>query len=335
MPKKTIVTGGAGFIGSHMVELLLKNGYEVIAIDNMANGQVDNIRIFEDDPRYKFHAIDLSKDFDDSLFNNVTYVFHMAALADIVPSVEEPVRYHYANVNGTVHVLEACRKYGIKKFVYAASSSCYGIPDEYPTSENAGIRPQYPYAFTKYIGEQYALFWHKLYKIPVVSLRYFNVFGPRARSNDTYGAVFKVFLSQKLYGLPLTIVGDGTQTRDFTYVTDAAKAALKVAESDVNGEIINIGTGKPQSVNYLAQLIGGGTVNIPKRPGEPDSTHADITKAKGLLKWEPEVTFEAGVKIMLDNIDYWKDSPIWDEKSIEKATRNWFKYISDNGGKNS
>ena len=325
--KKAIITGGAGFIGSHIVELLLNKGYHVAAIDDMSNGQQANIDIFKDNPHYEFYNIDVSKEFDDAIFKDALYVFHFAALADIVPSIEHPFKYHNANVTGTIRILETCLKHNVKKLVYAASSSCYGIPDKYPTPETADIRPQYPYAFTKYIGECYVMFWHKLYKVPVISLRYFNVYGTRARTNNTYGAVFKVFLSQKFHGLPLTIVGDGTQTRDFTYVTDAAEAALIAAESDIVGEIINIGTGNPQSVNYLAKLIGGKTIHIPKRPGEPESTHADIAKACKLFKWKPKVSFEEGVKIMLDNIDYWKDAPLWDVKSIEKATKKWFKYL--------
>ena len=332
--KKVIVTGGAGFIGSHMVELLLSKGYRVVVLDDMSNGQQDNIDIFKDNPDYEFYNSDLSKEFDDYIFKDAMYVFHFAALADIVPSIEQPLKYHLANVNSTIRVLESCRKYGVKKLVYSASSSCYGTPDEYPTSETASIRPQYPYAFTKHIGELYVMFWHKLYNLPTVSLRYFNVYGTRARTNDTYGAVFKVFLSQKLHGLPLTIVGDGTQTRDFIYVTDAVEAALIAADSDIVGEIINIGTGNPQSVNYLANLIGGETVNIPKRPGEPESTHADIKKAHKLFKWKPKVSFEEGIKIMLDNIDYWRDTPLWDEKSIEHATKEWFKFLGNKGDKN-
>lgn len=324
---KAIVTGGAGFIGSHMVDLLLKEGYEVIAIDDFSNGQPDNVELFKKNKNYKFYRIDLSKEFDDSIFKGVDYVFHMAALADIVPSIEEPVKYHQANVTGTIRVLEAARKHSVKKLVYSASSSCYGIPDKYPTPETAEIKPMYPYAFTKYISEQYCLFWNNLYKIPVVSLRYFNVFGTRARTNNTYGAVFKVFLKQKLEGKPLTIVGDGTQTRDFIYVTDVARANLMAAKSDANGEIFNVGTGNPQTINHLAKLIGGDTINIPKRPGEPDSTHADITKIKKSIGWNPEVPFEKGVKIMLDNISYWKDAPLWSPESIEKATKTWFKYL--------
>ena len=324
---KAIVTGGAGFIGSHMAEFLLDNGFEVAVIDDFSNGQKDNVDIFKKNPKYKFYEINISKEFDDSMFKNADYVFHMAALADIVPSIENPIKYHNANVTGTIRILEASRKHSIKKLVFSASSSCYGIPDKYPTPETAEARPQYPYSFTKYISEQYALFWNKLYKLPVVSLRYFNVYGTRARTNNTYGAVFKVFLKQKLESKPLTIVGDGTQTRDFVYVTDIVKANLIAAQSDINGEVINIGTGNPKSVNRLAKLISKDIIHIPKRPGEPDSTHADTTKAKKLLKWKPEVSFEEGVKIMLDNIDYWKDAPLWDPDSIEKETKSWFKYL--------
>ena len=324
---KAIVTGGAGFIGSHMAEFLLDNGFEVAVIDDFSNGQKDNVDIFKKNPKYKFYEIDISKEFDDSIFKNADYVFHMAALADIVPSIENPIKYHNANVTGTIRILEASRKHSIKKLVFSASSSCYGIPDKYPTPETAEARPQYPYSFTKYISEQYALFWNKLYKLPVVSLRYFNVYGTRARTNNTYGAVFKVFLKQKLENKPLTIVGDGSQTRDFVYVTDIVKANLIAAQSDINGEVINIGTGNPKSVNRLAKLISKDIIHIPKRPGEPDSTHADTTKAKKLLKWKPEVSFEEGVKIMLDNIDYWKDAPLWDPDSIEKETKSWFKYL--------
>lgn len=328
MVKKAIVTGGAGFIGCHMVELLLNEGYHVVAIDNMSNGQLDNVELFKDNDLYEFHKIDISEDFDSNIFKGAKYVFHLAALADIVPSIENPLKYYESNVTGTIKTLEICRKHNIEKVIYSASSSCYGIPDVYPTPETADIRPQYPYALTKYFGEEIVMHWNKLYRIPAISLRYFNAYGTRARTNNTYGAVFKVFLKQKLENKPLTIVGDGTQTRDFTYVTDVVKANLLAAESDVDGEIFNVGTGNPQSVNYLAELIGGKKVNIPKRPGEPNSTHADITKIKKMLGWRPTISFEEGVQIMLDNIDYWKDAPLFTVKDIEKATKNWFKYLS-------
>jgi UDP-glucose 4-epimerase len=260
-------------------------------------------------------------------FKGIDIVFHLAALADIVPSIEKPHDYHRANVDGTVNVLIASQKYSIKRFIYTASSSCYGIPDNYPTSESDEIRPQYPYALTKYIGEQYVMHWGKVYELPVISLRLFNVYGERSRTSGTYGAVFGVFLKQKLEGKLFTIVGDGTQTRDFIYVTDVARAFWAAGASDISNEIMNVGSGSTYSINLLVDLLKGDKTYIPKRPGEPDCTYADISKIKKSLEWEPEITFNEGVQKVLDNIQYWKDAPLWDESSIEEATRNWFKYL--------
>jgi UDP-glucose 4-epimerase len=216
--------------------------------------------------------------------------------------------------------------------VYVASSSCYGIPTVYPTPETAPADPRYPYALTKYLGEQLVLHWAQLYRLPAVSIRFFNVYGPRARTSGTYGAVFGVFLAQLLAGRPLTIVGDGTQTRDFTFVSDAVDALLVAAEAGERGEVYNVGSGKPASVNELVRLLGSPpTVHIPKRPGEPDCTWADITKIAAELGWEPQVTIGDGVRIMLDNIDYWRDAPVWTTERIAEATRDWFRHLGDSG----
>jgi UDP-glucose 4-epimerase len=219
----------------------------------------------------------------------------------------------------------------IKKLIYAASSSCYGIPEVSPTPETAEIKPQYPYAFTKWAGEQAALPWGKVYNFPVISLRLFNVYGPRSRTSGTYGAVFGVFLAQKLAGKPLTIVGDGLQTRDFTFVSDVAAAFLAAAESDVSDIILNVGSKNTYSIEYLTKLLGGDSVHIPKRPGEPDCTFADTTSIEKVLDWQPRVPFETGVQIMLENINYWRDAPIWEPQSIDEATKEWFSHL---GGKN-
>ena len=248
-------------------------------------------------------------------------------MADIVPSIQEPLKYHYSNVNGTISVLEAARRARIKKLVYAASSSCYGIPEIYPTPETSPIKPMYPYALTKYLGEQYVLHWNQIYGLPCVSLRLFNVFGPRARTSGTYGAVFGVFLAQKLANTPYTVVGDGTQTRDFTYVTDVADAFVRVAESDISNEIFNVGSGNTYRINHLVSLLGGERVEVPKRPGEPDCTFADITKIRRCLDWEPKVSFEQGVTNMLKNINEWQNAPVWNRESIEVATKDWFRYL--------
>lgn len=325
---KAIVTGGAGFIGSHMVDLLVNNGYTVTVIDNLANGRLDNIAHHKGNVKFVNVDIgDYSIDLEE-YFTDVDYVFHYAALADIVPSINNPLKYHKANVDGTINVLEAARKsQKLKKFVYAASSSCYGIPDTYPTPETSPIAPEYPYAHTKTVGEQYVLHWGNVYNMPVVSVRFFNVYGIRHRTSGTYGAVFGVFLAQLLNKKPLTVVGDGEQTRDFTYVTDIVDACYSAAVSDIVQEVLNVGSGNTYSINYLVKLLGGEKVHIPKRPGEPDSTFADISKIKKMLSWTPKVTIEEGVQIMLDNIEQWRDAPVWDENSIEEATKDWFECL--------
>ena len=326
---KVVITGGSGFIGSHLADFLIDSDYEVVVVDNLSIGRLENISHLLEHSKFTFLQADIT-DFDaiEIVFKDADWVFHLAALADIVPSIENPTEYYQTNVNGTFNVLEACRKYNVKKIIYSASSSCYGIPDKYPTNESAEIRPQYPYALTKNLGEQLVMHWCQLYNLPAVSLRFFNVYGPRARTSGTYGAVFGVFLAQKLANKPYTVVGDGCQTRDFTFVSDIVNAIVVAAESNLSGEIINIGSNNTYSINQLVELLGGDVTFIPKRPGEPDCTWADITKAKKLLNWKPLVSLESGVEILLNNLDYWKDAPIWDQKSIAKATEKWFEYLS-------
>jgi UDP-glucose 4-epimerase len=325
---KCVVTGGAGFIGSHLVDRLIGDGHDVVVIDNFAIGRPENLASHSSSPRFKLVKADVTDlQAIRPLFDGIDWVFHLAALADIVPSIEQPIPYHRANVDGTVNVLEASRDANVKRFVYAASSSCYGIPDIYPTPENTETRPMYPYALTKYLGEQCVMHWCKVYKLPAVSLRLFNVFGPRHRTTGTYGAVFGVFLAQKLAGKPFTIVGDGEQTRDFTFVSDVADAFVTAASSDVSGEIFNVGSDNTYSVNRLVDLLGGDKVHIPKRPGEPDCTHADISKIKRALQWNPKVRFEDGVAVMLKSIDQWVDAPIWTVDEIANATKDWFRYL--------
>ena len=327
-PQKTLVTGGAGFIGSHLVDRLLADGHEVLVLDNFATGRPDNLERHRGNPRLKVQCVDVSQhEAIRSCFEGVQWVFHLAALADIVPSMQTPLKYHQANVDGTASVLEAARLNGVKRLVYAASSSCYGLPEVFPTPETAPISPMYPYALTKYLGEQYVLHWQKTYHLPCVSLRLFNVYGPRSRTSGTYGAVFGVFLAQKLAGKPFTVVGDGTQTRDFTFVTDVANAFVQAAQSDIQGEIFNVGSGGAYSVNRLVELLGGEVVYIPKRPGEPDCTFADTAKIACQLHWRPVVRFEEGVQRMLEVIDKWRDAPVWDPQSIAAATRDWFTYL--------
>ena len=324
---KALVTGGAGFIGSHLVDALLALNHQVTVLDNFSTGRRENLA----------HVVDRVQLVDCNIaktgnwvkeLKNVDWIFHLAALADIVPSIQNPDEYFRANVDGTFNILQAAKTNEVKRFIYAASSSCYGIPDEYPTNERAEIRPQYPYALTKRLGEELVLHWARIYKLPALSLRFFNVYGTRSRTSGTYGAVFGVFLAQKLANQPLTVVGSGEQTRDFTYVTDVVSALITAAQSQKKAEIYNVGSGKTISVNRLVELLGGDIVHIPKRPGEPDCTYADIQKIQNELNWQPKVEIEEGVARIVENIEYWRNAPVWTPKTISSATEDWFKYLS-------
>tara|TARA_B110001452_G_scaffold265830_1_gene271289 strand:- start:145 stop:1128 length:984 start_codon:yes stop_codon:yes gene_type:complete len=324
---KCLITGGAGFIGSNLVDQLIKLNHQVIVIDNLSTGQKSNLDHLI--KKIEFVNEDISKDKKniEKFFQDVDWVFHLAGLADIVPSITNPDNYFRANVQGTINVLEASRNAKIKKFVYAASASCYGIPTDYPTNENCKIDTQYPYALTKNLGEQIVMHWAKIYKMPNVSLRFFNVYGPRSRTTGAYGAVFGVFLAQKLANKPLTIVGDGKQTRDFIHVFDLVDAIIKAAEKANGSDIFNLGSGKETSVNEIANIISNNQVNVPKRPGEPDRSMADIKKIKEHLNWLPKVSLKEGIAMLLSNIDQWKDAPVWTPESIKEATTTWFKYL--------
>jgi UDP-glucose 4-epimerase len=324
---RAVVTGGAGFIGSHLVDSLVERGDDVLVVDDFRNGREQNLADSIDS--IELVRRDIGEEDLDDLVGEGDVVYHLAGMADIVPSIENPYGYFMTNVTGTFRMLEAARRAGASRFVYVASSTCYGIPDTYPTAEDAPIDTRFPYAQTKYQGELLVRHWAQVYQLPAVSLRFFNVYGPRTRTSGTYGAVFGVFLAQKIAGEPFTVVGDGEQTRDFTYVSDIVDALVRTADSDVVGEVINIASGQPQSVNRLVELIGGPVVHVPKRPGEPDCTWADISKARELLGWEPKVSFEDGVARMLERIDDWAAAPVWTPDTIEQATATWFAHLSE------
>ncbi|MBX9686095.1 MAG: SDR family oxidoreductase [Candidatus Obscuribacterales bacterium] len=332
-PKRCVVTGGAGFIGSHLVERLLTDGHAVTVLDNFSSGHRKNLQSLSSNSKLKICQVDIAEyEQIKEHFVEIDWVFHLAALADIVPSIEQPLSYHRSNVDGTISVLEAARQTGVKRFIYAASSSCYGLATEFPTPETAAIKTEYPYALTKYLAECYVLHWNQVYKLPCISLRLINVYGPRARTTGSYGAVFGVFLAQKLAGRPYTVVGDGNQTRDFTFVSDVVQAFIQAAQSELSGEIFNVGSGGTYSINKLIALLGGDKVHIPKRPGEPDCTFACISKISKALGWQPQVGFEEGVAKMLEHIDDWREAPVWDEKSIDIATRQWFEHLGESKG---
>lgn len=311
-----LITGGSGFIGSHLTEALLLCGNKVRILD---------IQPWKYEKHPNLEAIECDIRGALPSFFGVDRVFHLAALADIVPSIDRPIEYYDTNVTGTLNVLEASRKYKISKFIYASSSSCYGIANT-PTPEHADIAPQYPYALTKYMGEQLVTHWSQVYKIPAVSLRIFNAYGPRHRSNGAYGAMLGTFLAQRANDKPLTIVGDGTQQRDFIHVSDVSAAFI--AAADHGDGVYNVGSGSPESVNYIAKRISGDRVCIPKRPGEPDITCADINKIKRETGWRPAMSIETGIDEMVKNLAAYKDCPVWEPHTIDEATKTWFEALS-------
>lgn len=323
-----IVTGAAGFIGSHLVDSLLAAGHTVLGIDDLSTGRTKNLAAASTSPSFTLlekNIRHLTK--GDLPAPSCDWFFHLAGRADLVPSIVNPEDYFQVNVEGTFRALQLARELGAKRFLYAASSTCYGIPDTYPTPESTPCKPEHPYAMTKLMGEELVMHWHRVYQLPTVSLRLFNVYGPRSRTTGAYGAVFGVFLRQKLAGVPFTVVGDGSQTRDFTFVTDVASAFLAAAQSDASGEIFNIGSGHTYAVNRLVDLLGGEKTFIPRRPGEPDCTFADTTKFTSRTDWQPTTTLEEGVARMLDVIDDWRDAPLWNEQTIATATADWFKHL--------
>jgi UDP-glucose 4-epimerase len=327
---KCLVTGGAGFIGSHLVDQLLDAGHEVCVVDNLSSGRLKNLELALSHPNCAFVKADIvERDAIEPLFVSVDWVFHLAGVADIVPSIENPELYFNVNVSGTMNVLQCAKNANIKKLIYAASSSSYGIPDIYPTPETSPINAQYPYALTKYMGEELVMHWSKVFGLPAISLRLFNVYGTRSRTSGAYGAVFGVFLAQKIKGEPLTVVGDGSQSRDFTYVSDVASAFLAAAASNASGEVFNVGSGNHYSVNSLVEMLNSEVVYIPKRPGEPDCTFADVTKIQSNLGWTAKVCLQEGVSNMLAHLDDWNDAPVWNVNSIDTATKTWFKYLGN------
>lgn len=325
---RCIVTGASGFIGSHLVDALLADGHEVLGIDDLSTGRLKNLDSAGKSGGFRFlekNIRDLSK--ADLPLAGCNWFFHLAGRADLVPSIVNPEDYFQVNVEGTFRALQLARELGVKRFLYAASSTCYGIPDAYPTPESAPCKPEHPYALTKLMGEEMVLHWHRVYQLPTLSLRLFNVYGPRSRTTGAYGAVFGVFLRQKLAGVPFTVVGDGTQTRDFTFVSDVASAFLAAAKSDAQGEIFNVGSGHSYAVNRLVELLGGDKEFIPRRPGEPDCTFADTQKISSRIGWTPSIPLEEGVARMMAVIDDWRDAPLWNQSTIAEATADWFKHL--------
>lgn len=324
---KVLITGIAGGIGSQLARQCLENNFDVIGVDNLITGNLENIKDLI--PKINIRTISIFK-MKELENQKIDYIFHLAGIADIVDSVSNPRDYFYNNVMGTVAVMEFARATGVKKVIYAASSSCYGMTEQFPTAEDTPINCEYPYAFSKWQGEEVIKHYSKVYKIPYVSLRLFNVYSPYAKPNNSYGAVFKVFLKQFIERKPFTIIGDGMQMRDFIHVKDVCRAFIKAAELDVQNEVINIGASNPCGIYHLSKMIAGEDYPrqyLPWREGEPKVTYADIRKANRLLNWFPLIKIKDGVEEMLENLSNYADAPLWTEETILKKQTEWNKYL--------
>ena len=293
--KKAIVTGGAGFIGSNLVDKLIEQGVEVTILDNLSTGKEENIN-----PKAEFINCDISTASEiDMLFyiNGADIVFHLAALARVQPSIEDPITFNKVNINGTLNVLLASHKAGVKRVVYSASSSAYGDATKFPTPEEHSTNPLSPYGLQKYVGEQYCKMFSEVYGLDTVSLRYFNVYGERMNLEGAYCLVLGIFAQKMLEGKPLTINNDGEQRRDFTYVGDVVDANILAAthQKDLKGDVFNIGNGKEFTVNEIADMLGG-EKQYGNKVMEPFRTLADNSKANLILDWIPKGNLPTWVK---------------------------------------
>ncbi|PZM79899.1 MAG: NAD-dependent dehydratase [Candidatus Margulisiibacteriota bacterium] len=298
MMMNCLVTGGAGFIGSHVVDLLVSQGHQVTIIDNLLTGDTKNLN-----PRASLIKADM-RDLEQIKphFKNIDFVFHLAALPRIQPSFDDPVEHEEVNVIGTINCLLAAKGNNIKKLVYSSSAACYGSPEELPTSENAKISCLSPYALQKYAGEQYCMILGERYGIPTIALRYFNAYGPRSFSDknpqNAYTSVIGIFKRKKDNGEPLLITGDGEQTRDFVHVHDIARANYAAATSDKVYEIYNVGCGESYSINHIAKLFKAPYEHIPERQGEARTTISNIDKIRRDLNWSPSINLEKGLSLL-------------------------------------
>jgi UDP-glucose 4-epimerase len=299
---KVLISGGAGLIGSNLAEKLLNSGHTVCLLDRFSGYKIKYYRSL----KLKFPKLILLKA-DITRFSQIKkvfpdkidWVFHLAGLSQTKESLENPLLYHQVNVGGTLNILEAVRCNKIKKFIYAASSSCYGQARIFPTPETAPISISSPYALSKYMAEQYVLHYGRVYKLPIISMRLSTVYGQSKVDVHDFGPIFRIFIKQIKLKLPITIRGNGKQSFDFVYVSDVVDAFIKATRSNVCGEIFNVGSGQFYSLNTIGKFIKAQVLYIPKNKHEVTKTQLDIQKIQKLLLWKPLINIEQGIKLLL------------------------------------
>ena len=298
-PLKILVTGGAGFVGSHLVERLVEDGHTIVILDHFSKTAVYERYLKTYRKPHEVVRGDLIGDFDSLVkyFKNIDVVFHLAGRNKNSQTDKHPALYHDANVTATMYTLEASRRGGAKRFVYMASTTCYGPNAPLPTRETAPVDPRTPYALTKYLGEAYAFHWEKVYKLPVVSLRVFSIYGPRKNSTIFGGFFLSKFIDQMKAGKPITIEGDGSQSRDLIYISDVINALIMASQSTMTGEVFNVGTGVSTSMNEIIKILGTPrTLYNAEIDDAPHSTQADITKITTILGWKPSISIREGIQ---------------------------------------
>ena len=331
--KKYIVTGGAGFIGSHLVDLLLKGNNQVIVIDNLSNGSRENIKQHFNNENFEFLEMDIKNKIENQNLENVEAIFHLAGIGDVIPSIKNPEIYIKNNLEGSFNVFQAAIRYSIPKIIYAASSSCYGDA-KIPTNESAPNKCAHPYAVSKLLAEELLFQLGEIYKIKISSVCIFNAYGRRFKTSGAYGSVIGVFLKQKLENYPLTIAGDGSQSRDFIHVKDVARAFTEVEKKGKPRNRYNVGSGSMVSIKQLALILGGDIQYIPNRGGEANHTLADISKIKNEIGWEPQISLEEGCLDMVTYIDEWSDAPFWTTERIAVEVNKWNIFFKEDSNGN-
>ena len=318
-----LITGGAGFLGSHLVDLLMKNDFHVKVMDNFSNGSRENLKQWEKSPRFEVKEMDIyDLEENDSFFQGLDYIFHLAGIEDSLTSLKDPIRFMNTNVIGSAKVMNAAKQSKLKKFVFAGSSASYGIPNT-PTLESDGTGPLTPSGLSKLQAEEVCFHWGEVFDIPVTAARIYNAYGPRCLHRQHSGQLFSIWMKQKLSGEPLSIFGKGEEKQDFIYCTDVANALYTLALEGEDGEFYNVGSGKPVSLSEFASMISEKINCMDTLEGKAIETWADLGKIEFKTSWAPKVPLEKGLEFSLQVINDWEKATNFSQEKLDKYQKEW------------